>query len=122
MSRSAVSAEHLAIVAHLLLVSEQFSRWDPVDQLQSKEDMAMYLDACLEEDPGDGSVVRAALNDIARAQGMTQLAKATGITREGLYKALSPTGNPEFSTILKVIKALKIKLHASAGSDPLATE
>jgi len=81
----------------------------------------MYLDACLEEDPGDGSVVRAALNDIARAQGMTQLAKATGITREGLYKALSPTGNPEFSTILKVIKALKIKLHASAGSDPLAT-
>ena len=84
--------------------------------------MAMYLDACLEEDPGDGSVVRAALNDIARAQGMTQLAKATGITREGLYKALSPTGNPEFSTILKVIKALKIKLHASAGSDPLATE
>jgi len=103
-------------------MSEQFSRWDPVDQLQSEEDMAMYLDACLEEDPGDGSVVRAALNDIARAQGMTQLAKATGITREGLYKALSPTGNPEFSTILKVIKALKIKLHASAGSDPLATE
>ncbi len=102
-------------------MSEQFSRWDPVDQLQSEEDMAMYLDACLEEDPGDGSVVRAALNDIARAQGMTQLAKATGITREGLYKALSPTGNPEFSTILKVIKALKIKLHASAGSDPLAT-
>lgn len=102
-------------------MSEQFSRWDPVDQLQSEEDMAMYLDACLEEDPGDGSVVRAALNDIARAQGMTQLAKATGITREGLYKALSPTGNPEFSTILKVIKALKIKLHASAGSAPVAT-
>ena len=97
-------------------MSEQFSRWDPVDQLQSEEDMAMYLDACLEEDPGDGSVVRAALNDIARAQGMTQLAKATGITREGLYKALSPTGNPEFSTILKVIKALKIKLHASSGA------
>lgn len=101
-------------------MSEQFSRWDPVDQLQSEEDMAMYLDACLEEDPGDGSVVRVALNDIARAQGMTQLAKATGITREGLYKALSPTGNPEFSTILKVIKALKIKLHASAGGEPLA--
>ncbi len=101
-------------------MSEQFSRWDPVDQLQSEEDMAMYLDACLEEDSGDGSVVRAALNDIARAQGMTQLAKATGITREGLYKALSPTGNPEFSTILKVIKALKIKLHASAGGEPLA--
>lgn len=102
-------------------MSEQFTRWDPVDHLQSEEDMAMYLDACLEEDPGDGSVVRAALNDIARAQGMTQLAKATGITREGLYKALSPTGNPEFSTILKVIKALKIKLHASTSGTPLAT-
>ena len=101
-------------------MSEQFTRWDPVDHLQSEEDMAMYLDACLEEDPGDGSVVRAALNDIARAQGMTQLAKATGITREGLYKALSPAGNPEFSTILKVIKALKIKLRASAGGEPLA--
>ena len=99
-------------------MSEQFSRWDPVDQLQSEEDMAMYLDACLEEDPGDGSIVRAALNDIARAQGMTQLAKATGITRESLGKALSPTGNPELSTILKVIKALKIKLHASTGGKP----
>lgn len=101
-------------------MSEQFTRWDPVDQLESEEDMAMYLDACLEEDPGDGSIVRAALNNIARAQGMTQLAKATGITREGLYKALAPTGNPEFSTILKVIKALKIKLRASSGG-PLAT-
>ncbi|HRM67827.1 MAG TPA: putative addiction module antidote protein [Thauera phenylacetica] len=97
-------------------MTEHFSRWDPVDHLRSQEDMAMYMDACLEEDPGDGSVVRAALNDIARAQGMTQLAKASGITREGLYKALSPTGNPEFSTILKVIKALKIKLHASSGA------
>lgn len=64
-------------------MSEQFTRWDPADHLQSEEDMAMYLEACLEEDPGDGSVVRSALNDIARAQGMTQLAKATGITREG---------------------------------------
>lgn len=100
-------------------MTEQFSRFDPVDHLQSAEDMAMYLDACLDEDPGDGSVVRAALNDIARAQGMTQLARDTGISREGLYKALSPAGNPEFSTILKVIKALKLKLHA-AHDDHLA--
>ena len=99
---------------------EKFTRFDPVDHLQSEADMAMYLDACLEEDPGDGSVVRAALNDIARAQGMTQLARATGISREGLYKALSPSGNPEFSTILKVIKALKIKLHAQPENDRLA--
>ena len=100
-------------------MTEKFTRFDPVDHLQSAEDMAMYLDACLEEDPGDGSVVRAALNDIARAQGMTQLARETGISREGLYKALSPAGNPEFSTILKVIKALKIKLHAQPEHDHL---
>lgn len=101
-------------------MTEKFTRFDPVDHLQSDEDMAMYLDACLEEDPGDGSVVRAALNDIARAQGMTQLARDTGISREGLYKALSPAGNPEFSTILKVIKALKIKLHAQPENDRMA--
>ena len=101
-------------------MTEKFTRFDPVDHLRSDEDMAMYLDACLEEDPGDGSVVRAALNDIARAQGMTQLARDTGISREGLYKALSPSGNPEFSTILKVIKALKIKLHAQPKRDDLA--
>jgi probable addiction module antidote protein len=101
-------------------MTEKFTRFDPVDHLRSDEDMAMYLDACLEEDPGDGSVVRAALNDIARAQGMTQLARDTGISREGLYKALSPSGNPEFSTILKVIKALKIKLHAQPEKDDLA--
>jgi len=101
-------------------MTEKFTRFDPVDHLQSEEDMAMYLDACLEEDPGDGSVVRAALNDIARAQGMTQLARETGISREGLYKALSPSGNPEFATVLKIIKALKNKLHASSSQDNLA--
>lgn len=101
-------------------MTEKFTRFDPVDHLQSEEDMAMYLDACLEEDPGDGSVVRAALNDIARAQGMTQLARETGISREGLYKALSPSGNPEFATVLKIIKVLKIKLHASSSQDNLA--
>lgn len=101
-------------------MTEKFTRFDPVDHLQSEEDMAMYLDACLEEDLGDGSVVRAALNDIARAQGMTQLARETGISREGLYKALSPSGNPEFATVLKIIKALKIKLHASSSQDDQA--
>lgn len=94
-------------------MAEKFTRWDPADHLGTEEDMALYLDACLDEDPGDGSVVRAALMDIARARGMSQLARDSGITREGLYKALSATGNPEFSTVLKVIKALKIKLHAA---------
>jgi probable addiction module antidote protein len=73
--------------------------------------MSLYFEACFEEDPGDGSLIRAALGDIARARGMTQLAHDTGLTREGLYKALSAEGNPEFTTIMKVIKALGLKLH-----------
>jgi len=94
-------------------MTEKFTRWDAADYLETEEDMALYLDACLDEDSGDGSLVRAALNDIARARGMTQLARDTGLTREGLYKALSATGNPEFSTMLKVIKALRIRLRAT---------
>lgn len=95
-------------------MAEKFTRYDPAEYLKTDEDAALYLDACLEEDPGDGSLVRGALNAIARARGMTHLAEETGLTREGLYKALSPAGNPEFSTILKVIKALKIQLHAAS--------
>ncbi|MFH1870927.1 MAG: addiction module antidote protein [Pseudomonadota bacterium] len=94
----------------------KLSKWDVVEYLKTEEDMALYLDACLDEDPGEGSLVRAALNDIARARGMSQLARDTGLTREGLYKALSATGNPEFSTMLKVIKALNIKLHAAPAT------
>jgi probable addiction module antidote protein len=96
-------------------MAEKFSRWDVADYLESEQDMALYLDACLEEDPGDGSLIRAALGDIARARGMTQLAHDTGLTREGLYKALSAEGNPSFSTIIKVIRALGVKLHAHSA-------
>lgn len=94
-------------------MTEKFTRWDAVDHLKTEEDMALYLDDCLEEDPGDGSLVRAALNDVARAKGMSQLARDTGLTREGLYKALPSSANPEFSTILKVIKAFGLTLHAA---------
>ena len=83
------------------------TKWDASEYLATEEDMAAYLNAALED--GDISVVAAALGDIARAKGMTQLAKETGITRDGLYKALSPTGNPSFSTIQKVVKALGFK-------------
>lgn len=93
-------------------MTESFSRWDPADYLESESDMATYLDACLAEDPGDGSLVRTALGDIARAKGMSQLARDTGITREGLYRALSAEGNPEFATVMKVIRALGVRLHA----------
>jgi probable addiction module antidote protein len=95
-------------------MAEKFSRWDAADYLDTEEDMALYLDACLDEDPGDGSLIRTALGDIARARGMTQLALDTGLTREGLYKALSTEGNPAFSTIFKVIRALGVKLHATS--------
>ena len=90
--------------------SEKFSRWDPVDDLTIEEDIALYFQACVDEDPGDGRLVRAALSDIARTRGMSQLARDTGLAREGLYLALSPDGNPEFATVMKVIKALGLKL------------
>ena len=90
----------------------KLTRWDAVDHLKTEEDLSLYLEACFEEDPGDGSLIRAALGDIARARGMAQLARDTGLTREGLYKALSPDGNPEFSTVVRVIHALGLKLHA----------
>lgn len=86
-------------------------KWDVLDHLKTEEDIELYFDACVEEDPGDGSLIRAALGDIARARGMSQLARDTGLAREGLYKALSAEGNPEFATVMKVIKALGLKLH-----------
>jgi probable addiction module antidote protein len=96
-------------------IPEGFSRWDAAESLKTEEDMVLYLEACLEDDPGDGSLIRAALGDIARARGMSQLARDTGLSREGLYQALSAKGNPEFATVVKVIKALGLKLHAEAA-------
>ena len=84
--------------------------WDAAETLRTKEDMADYLEAALED--GDPALIATVLGNIARAKGMTQLARDTGLGRESLYKALSPTGNPEFATMLKVIRALGLKLHA----------
>lgn len=92
------------------LLAEKFSSWDSADYLKTEEDIALYFELCLQEDPGDGSLIRRALGAIARARGMSQLARDTGLAREGLYKALSPEGNPEFATVMKVIKALGLKL------------
>jgi probable addiction module antidote protein len=94
---------------------ETFSRWDAADYLKSEADMAAYLQACLEEAPDDPAFLAAALGDIARAHGMVQLAKETGITRDGLYKALSKDGNPSLGTVLKVIHALGLKLTPQAA-------
>lgn len=98
-------------------MTEKFSRWDAADQIKSDEDAALYFDACAAEDPGDGSLIRAALGDIARARGMSRLARETGLTREGLYKALSAEGNPEFATVMKVIKTLGLTLRATTTTD-----
>ncbi|MDX9684169.1 putative addiction module antidote protein [Pseudomonas protegens] len=89
------------------------TRFDAAEYLKTPEEMVAYLDACFEEDTGDGVLIRAALNDIARARGMTQVARDTGLGRESLYKALGSQGNPEFATIIKVMKALGLKINVS---------
>ncbi len=88
--------------------------WDPAEHLITNEDMAAYLEAALQE--GDSALIAAALGDIARAKGMSQIARDAGLGRESLYKALSAEGNPEFATIMKVIAALGLQLHASPSS------
>jgi probable addiction module antidote protein len=91
-------------------ISEGFSRYDVADYLRSEEDMLIYLEACAEEDAGDGRLILRALGDIARARNMSELARKTGLSREGLYKALSGEGNPSFATVLKVMHALGLEL------------
>lgn len=91
-------------------MAETFTRWDINEHLRTKEDARLYLEACAAEDPGDGSLIRAALNDIAHAQNMSQLARDIGMTREGLYKALSEGGNPTFSTVMKITRALGMQV------------
>ena len=86
--------------------------WDITRYLDSDEAIAAYLDAALEED--DPALLAAALGDVARARGMTQIARETGLGRESLYKALSSEGNPEFATVQKVVRSLGLKLHVSA--------
>lgn len=89
-------------------------RWDPARTLRTEAEMAAYLEAAFED--GDPSLIAAALGDIARAWGMSDLARRTGLGRESLYKALSPTGNPELSTVLKVAAALGLRLQAVPGT------
>jgi probable addiction module antidote protein len=91
-------------------VKEKFSRYDTADYLKSEEDMVAYLEACMDEAGDDPAFIAVALGNIARAYAMVRLAKDTGLTREGLYKALSADGNPSLGTVLKVVKALGMKL------------
>jgi probable addiction module antidote protein len=89
--------------------------YDVAEQLRTPEDMAAYLDAWLTEAPDDASGIARALGDIARARGMSQVARDAGLSRESLYKALSENGNPSFATVLKVARALGVRLHAEAA-------
>ena len=93
------------------MAKTQTTLWDPAEHLETEEDMAAYLNVALED--GDLSLIIATLGDIARAKRMTVVAQETGLGRESLYKSLSPDGNPEFATVLKVVHALGLRLQAT---------
>ncbi len=102
--------------------------WDSADYLKTEADRTAYLQACLEEAPDDPAFIAQALGAVARSRNMSQLARDTGLTREGLYKAFSKEGNPSFGTVLKVVNALGYRLalvsgkKASPASRPIATK
>jgi probable addiction module antidote protein len=87
-----------------------YRRWDAANYLKSEEDMAGYLEAAMEEAPDDPAYITAVLNDIARARGIMKLASDAGMTRAGLYKALAPGSKPSFETVVKISKALGLRL------------
>jgi probable addiction module antidote protein len=91
------------------------TRYDVAEHLRTPREMAAYLEACLDESGGDAAFIAKALGDIARAKGMAQVARDAGLSRESLYKALSGDRSPDFETILRVVSALGIKLHAEVA-------
>ena len=95
------------------MAKTQTRPWDPAEHLDTEEDMAAYLNVALED--GDLSLIMATLGDIARAQRMAVVAQGSGLGRESLYKSLSANGNPEFATVLKVVRALGLRLQAAVG-------
>ncbi|MDR0836681.1 MAG: putative addiction module antidote protein [Propionibacteriaceae bacterium] len=99
-------------------MTKQLTAWDSAELLRDEEDAAAYLNAALED--GDAELLVVALGNIARARGMTQVARDSGITRDGLYKALSPAGNPAFTTVVRVMNSLGLALIARAKHSPAA--
>ena len=95
------------------MAKTQTRPWDPAEHLETEEDMVAYLNVALED--GDLSLIVAALGDIARARRMAKIARESGLGRESLYKSLSPNGNPEFATVLKVVRSLGLRLHVTAA-------
>lgn len=91
-------------------MSERLEKWDVQDALRTPEDCAAFLEAAIEEAGDDGAFIAEVLGQLARSRGMSQVARETGLTREGLYKALAPEGNPSFGTVLKVLRALGLRV------------
>lgn len=92
-------------------MSTETARWDVQDALRSPEDCAAFVEAAIEESADDPAFIALVLGEVARARGMAQTARDVGMTREGLYKALSPQGNPSFATVLKVLAAMGLRVH-----------
>lgn len=90
-------------------------KYDVAERLRTPQEMSLYLDACIEASDGDAAFIAKALGDIARAQGMTRVAQDAGVSRESLYKSLSGERAPDFSTILKVMKSLGLRLHTEVA-------
>ncbi|MBP1750583.1 MAG: addiction module antidote protein [Deltaproteobacteria bacterium] len=105
----------LAMSSPSVMKKTATTRYDVSEHLRTPEEMAAYLEACIEEANGDAAFIAKALGDIARAKGMSQVARDAGLSRESLYKALSGERSPGFDTILKVIRALGLTLHAEAA-------
>jgi probable addiction module antidote protein len=95
-----------------LMMATETTRYDGADYLKTPEDIAAYLEAAFED--GDPALITHALGVIARAEGMTEVARRAGLTRTSLYKALSEDGHPEFATVLKVLRALGLKMSVAA--------
>ncbi len=96
------------------MTKAQTSKYDVSEHLRTPEEMVAYFEACLDEAPDDAAFIAKALGDIARAKGMTQVAKDSGLSRESIYTALSGERSPDFATILRVMSALGLRLHARA--------
>jgi probable addiction module antidote protein len=94
----------------------KLQNYDVATHLRTPEEMAAYLEAAFEESDGDAAFIAMALGDIARAKGMSELARETGLGRESLYKALSAEGNPQLSTVLKVARALGLRFHVTPAA------
>ena len=97
-------------------MAETLTPWDAADYIETSEDARLYLEAAIDEDPGDGSLIRAALGSIARSRNISALAQDAGLNRGNLYKALSDEGNPSFSTVLKITRVLGLKLRVELAS------